>query len=218
MRQLSAILISLTLTIIYGCKGRNAVVSNSKEYQPEEMEQSMYNRIDRTVFPSDIRNRPEKFNGKFVNWLGILKQVDIKKKANSDTSIVSIKVDQKYWDYVEDYSIQDERIFLSPKGEGEFTYNFEFLMTPESEKNLKAEVGNKSLGMFYGYAYRDTLNNNTPTLIGAFLKFFDYKEYSTAILSYDIERDKNGYVVSENGRPVTANFQRLKVPGKGQNK
>jgi hypothetical protein len=218
MKHILKFICGISIIILFGCTGKGGVLPSSKPYQPEEWEKSMYQRIDRTVFPSDIKKDHKKFQGKFVHWLGIIKQVDIKKKSNSDTCIINVTADQKYWDYIEDYSIQDEHIFLSPKGEGLFIYNFEFPMTADNEKNLKAEVANKSLGMFYGYVYLDSLNNNMPTLIGAGFKIYDYREYTTAIFSYDVERDNNGNVVSLNGVPELANFQKLRVANKGQNK
>ena len=55
MRQLSTILIGLTMTLIYGCTGRNAVVPNSKEYQPEEMmTTSRYQQIVREIELSSL--------------------------------------------------------------------------------------------------------------------------------------------------------------------
>lgn len=217
MKMQSSIFRGFFLFMINCLVLNSSAQKGSRDYIPESWEESIFFRVDRSIFPTDIRNKSEEHKGKFVNWLGLIKDVNITKKSNTDTSILKLVVEQKYWDYIEDFSIQDEQIFLSPKGEGEFMYIFEFPSDVDRENRLKKEVENKSLGMFYGYVFLDSLTQ-MPILKGEELKFFDYKMYTTKIFSYTVKRNKNGDVVMKNGKPVQDKFEFLKVAMPGQNK
>jgi len=49
--------------------------ASSREYQPiSETEKQHYRRIDKNVWPDDVRNGLEKHKSSFVGWVGIVEQ------------------------------------------------------------------------------------------------------------------------------------------------
>lgn len=129
---------------------------------------------------------------------------------------VIFRLENKYWDYTEDYSIQDEKMFVSEKGDGKFLVSVSNI-TPAQLDLFKTFPEAKKL--FFVYGIFQELVNNYPLLSGKQIKYIDYELYTTKVFSYDIERDKSGTVVTDKkGKIRTSNFKLLKVATPGQNK
>lgn len=191
-------------------------IMHSKHYKTDDWEKSLYDKSEKIIFPSDINKNPEAFKGKLIHWIGIVKNVSVSVK--NDTSVITILLDNKYWDYIEDYSIQDEVMFISPKGDGQFKVMVNSIKLTDREiESIKKFSNENKLLLCYGLMI--SCENGVPILDAKGLKIVDYKLYSTKIFSYEIERDKNDMVVfDKSGNPVLINFQRLKIAGPGQNK
>lgn len=208
------IIIGLTL-LMTGCP----IVPSSRLYKTIDWETTLYQNSTRCVFPDDIRINPEKYM-KFqnmINWVGIIKNVDT--KLNSDTGVIMITMEHKYWDYIEDFSIQDEKMFVSPHGEGEFYYIEKRLNATQGMLDTMAmNLKYNDLGICYGHFIG--LKDSLPQIAGQGIRFIPYKYYTTKIMSYKAEKDSiTGVTVcDENNMYETTDFQLLKVPGPGQNK
>lgn len=187
----------------------------SNGYKPDKEEKPLLDASAKTVFPSDVKKNPALYADTLVHWIGIVKDVIIKDDS-SNISTVVFAVDQKYWDYIEDYSIQDEIMFVSPIGEGEFHVLVQLELTAEQKEKLKDMPAEQTLFFCYGHVIEDA---ELPALKASYIKTVDYKYYSTKIFSYKIKRDKEGRVVTNKyGMPETDEFKMLKVARRGQNK
>ena len=68
--------------------------------------------------PDDVRHffGQGKSNAALVAWAGILRE---KSSSNGNAQLL---VEHHYWDWINDYGTQSTRIFLSPRGEGQFRF------------------------------------------------------------------------------------------------
>jgi hypothetical protein len=186
----------------------------SNSYKADDTEKRLLEKTSNALFPSDIKKNPQAYIDIPIHWIGIVKDIIILDSNNSSTVLFTL--DQKYWDYVEDYSIQDEVMFLSPEGEGEFHAVVQLTLTDEEKQKLRKMPELQTLFFCYGTIIAD---NTLPAMKATYIKTVDYKYYSTKIFSYKIKRNEEGRVVTyENGRPAIEEFKMLKVAGRGQNK
>lgn len=193
-------------------KFKGAMRSNG--YKPDKDENLLLDASSRAIFPSDVKKNTSHYLDSLVHWIGIVTDVVIIDSSN--ISNIVFTMDHKYWDYIEDYSIQDEVMFLSPLGEGEFHMLVQLELTPDQKEKLKNMPQEKTLFLCYGKVIEDT---SLPALKASYIKTVDYKYYSTKIFSYTIKRDKEGLVVTDkSGKPQTDEFKFLKVARRGQNK
>lgn len=190
-------------------KGRWAMSSNP--YKPDSWERSYYDNSIRTAFPSDLIAHPDPYLDKLIHLIGVVDTV----YADSNGTVTFV-LENKYWDYIEDYSIQDEKMFLSEKGDGKFVVTLPGVSTAVFDK-LKKFPSEKKLFLVYGKF--TGLSNGLPVLAAAQIRYFAYELYTTKVFSYEVQRDGNGNVVAtKNGNPQITNFELLKVAGRGQNK
>jgi hypothetical protein len=189
-------------------------VMHSNSYKPDADEKQLLEKAARAVFPLDVKKNPAAYIDTAVHWIGIVKDVIILDSNNNSTVLFTLE--QKYWDYVEDYSIQDEVMFLSPEGEGEFHAVAQLELTDEQKQKLRKMPEEQTLFFCYGNIIAD---NTLPAMKISYIKTVDYKYYSTKIFSYKIKRGGDGRVLTDKtGRPQTDDLKFLKVAGRGQNK
>jgi hypothetical protein len=104
------------ITAVSGCAG---VVPGSRPYTPlPKFEAKFFGQAKRDVFPDDVRKQPERFKDVLVVWTGIIRSVDYHNDGMS--RVARITAEHVYFDWIEDFGIQHERFFLSPRGEGLF--------------------------------------------------------------------------------------------------
>jgi hypothetical protein len=184
---------------------------SSNLYRPDKWEQPYYDSSMKNVFPSDLLRFPEKYQGKFIHLIGVVDSVVV-----DENNGVSFLLDNKYWDYVEDYSIQDEVMFVSEKGDGRFWVRVPGI-SPEQMEEVKRFPAEKKLFLLYG-TFSEVVNNH-PVLTAQQVKYIDYELYTTKVFYYEILRNKDGEVATDKkGKAQITNFKFLKVATKGQNK
>lgn len=188
----------------------------SNYYKPDLWEAPLFNKAIKTAFPVDLNKFPDKYKGKLIHLIGIVESVTT--EQTKDSTIFTIALENRYWDYIEDYSIQDEVMFISPNGGGKF--KLIVIATNTNSKDIETiKKFQKEKKLFLIYAYFNEIVDGIPILILPQIKFIDYKFYTSNVFSYDIERDSQGQVVtSSSGELNITNFTLLKVPGRGQNK
>ena len=184
---------------------------SSNQYKPDDWEKPFYDSSIKTAFPSDLIKYPSKYLDKPIHLIGIVDSIYI-----DSSKTVTFLLENKYWDYIEDYSIQDEKMLVSNKGDGNFFVTLSNISRDQIE-NFKRFPSEHKLFLVYGN-FKE-LNNNIPVLTARQIKYFDYEIYTTTVFSYEIQRDKNGNVVTDKkGKVQTTDFKFLKVPKAGQNK
>ncbi|MFT3702629.1 MAG: hypothetical protein QM802_09675 [Agriterribacter sp.] len=197
--------------IHHGTFKKHKLAMSSNSYKPDEWEKPYFDSSIRSAFPSDLIKHPEKYTDKLIHLIGIVDSVYIDSSKN-----ITVLLENKFWDYIEDYSIQDEKMFVSEKGDGKFLVTLPDIGTGQFEALQKFPAENK---LFLVYGNFKGLTNNLPVLSAAQIKYIDYEFYSTKIFSYEVERNKDGEIVTDkNGKPKLTNLKFLKVAKAGQNK
>ena len=184
---------------------------SSNQYKPDDWEKSYYDSSIKTAFPSDLIKHQDRYLNKLIHLIGVVDSVFIDSSKN-----VTFLLENKYWDYIEDYSIQDEKMFVSEKGDGKFLVTLSNI-SPEQFEDFKRFPEEHKLFLVYGN-FKE-LTNNLPVLAAQQIKYIDYEFYTTKVFSYEIQRNKSGDVVTDKkGKVQLTNFNFLKVANAGQNK
>jgi hypothetical protein len=187
---------------------------SSRSYKPDDWEKPYFDNSIKTAFPSDLIKFPEKYKDKLIHLTGIADSVYA--VTLDSLPVVYVLLDNKYWDYIEDYSIQDEVMFISGKGDGKFLVSLTGI-TPGQLESLKNFPKEKKLFFVYGN-FKETMNSY-PVITAQQIKFIDYEWYTEKIYSYEVKRDNDGNVETDKkGKVLMTNFHFFKIAGKGQNK
>jgi hypothetical protein len=190
---------------------KTGMAMSSNQYKPDKWEKSYYDSSLKTAFPSDLIKHSEKYLEKLIHLIGIVDSVYI-----DSSKSVTFRLENKYWDYIEDYSIQDEKMFVSEKGDGKFLVTLSNISFEQFE-NFKKFPAEKKLFLTYGIF--KGLANGLPVLSSRQIKYIDYELYTTKVFSYEILRNKNGdVVIDKKGEVQMTNLRFLKVAKAGQNK
>lgn len=105
------LIVALFSVLLSGCPG---VVPGSRMYTPSDpQEQQLHSDARRDVFPDDVRADHSRYESATLLWTGVITEV-----GGPGNAVIAFE--HHYWDFVEDYSVQKEIAFLSPRGEGKF--------------------------------------------------------------------------------------------------
>lgn len=184
---------------------------SSNPYKPDDWEKPFYDSAIKTAFPSDLMKYPEKYMDKSIHLIGVVDSVVV-----DENNRVTFLLNNKYWDYIEDYSIQDEVMFVSEKGDGKFLVTLSEI-NPEQLEEVKRFPEEKKLFLVYGNF--EGIKDSHPALSAQQVKYIDYELYTTNVFSYEVLRNKSGNVMTDKkGKVQMTDFKFLKVAKKGQNK
>ena len=200
-----------TDTLLYeGTFKKAKLMASSNPYKPDKWEKPYYEKSIKTAFPSDLMKHPDKYKDKLIHLIGIVDSVYF------DTTKIVVRLENKYWDYIEDYSIQDEKMFISESGDGKFLVTIS-VENPSEYEFLKEFPKEKKLFLVYGNF--EKILDAYPLLSAQKIKIIDYKFYTTKVFYYDVLRDETGEIVCDKtDRAKLTNFKILKIAGTGQNK
>lgn len=219
MKSIKILILLLTLSSCIQNNNSNIGVPKSKYYQPiNPGEKEVLKKADKSILPNDVKNDLLTNKNKSVVWTGIVEKVDFQTTKDNEV-IVDIYLQHRFYDFIEDFSIQQEKMFVSPFGEG--TYILRKKMNKKiSIEQLKSEfpkiIFKECFMITYGKITEN--ENEIPILEQENMRIVFPENYATNLFSYKVERDKNGKVVlTENGEPNLIDFKTLKVAKKGRN-
>jgi len=160
-----------------GCPG---IAPGSRAYRPlPQWETKFSAQANRNVFPNDVRQNPDSYTNTLVAWTGIITNIEY--FTNPAPRMVRFTAEHHYFDWVEDISIQRERFFLSPRGEGSFAVQW----IAESSEDQKF-VDQFAVGdMIVAYGYPTVIRTNYIGLNSTMnLRAFKPRWFRTDILDY----------------------------------
>ncbi|UZR95710.1 hypothetical protein [Chondrinema litorale] len=214
MKILSVFFLFALILLMTGCP----MGPSSRMYKTQEWETKYYTKSTRCILPDDIKTKPDRFLelDTLLNWVGVIRSYET--KLVGDTGVITLTIDHKYWDFIEDFSIQDEIMFISPYGEGEFKYSTQHLnYTKPRLDSLVTQINIDDLIICYGKL--DHMENDTPVLNNYGLRFIPYKLYTTKVMSYKVAKDSiTGSTLCNDNMCQVSEMKLLKVPEMGQNK
>jgi hypothetical protein len=175
--SLFALLLAGVVIFTSGCPG---IAPGSRAYRPlPQWEANFFAQARRDVFPNDVRQHPESFTNTLVAWTGIISNLEY--FTNPSPRIVRFTAVHHYFDWIEDDSIQREKFFMSPRGEGDFAVQW-MAQSPDDQKFVdQFAVGD----MLIAYGYPTVVRTNFIGLNPALnLRAIKPQWFRTDILDY----------------------------------
>jgi hypothetical protein len=143
-------------------------------------EVSEYKKSNVNVFPDDVRKDLDMFKDTMIAWPGIIKTHQLKKY--DDKVDVELVLEHHYYDWLEDYGLQKEKIFLSPQGKGVFTTIWPLRSDVDLEE-WDRMVNDGDLTIVYGYP-DSILIDSTIVIKSTYIRSFPKDFYRTDMLDY----------------------------------
>lgn len=165
------IIFILTVLLFIGC---------TRSYQPvSEWEQSEFDKANREIYPDDVRQSIELYKDTTVAWPGLIKSAEV--IYDEEGPIVEYLLEHHYYDWIEDSGIQREKIFLSPRGEGEFATTWE-LHEDITATDLEELTDPTFLLIVYGTPV--IVEGNVITLKASYIRGIDSAYYTREKMDY----------------------------------
>jgi len=131
----------LTAVLLSAC-----LFPGSRPYTPvNEQEREALAQARREVFPEDVRRDLEGHRSTLVAWVGIVESAHW---LETEPPRAELLAEHHFWDWIEDYSVQREVAFVSPRGEGRFACAVPLLGSAKVGDPLPAA---RSMIIAYGY-------------------------------------------------------------------
>jgi hypothetical protein len=143
-----------------GCPG---LVPGSRAYRPlPQWEAKFSAQANRTVFSNDVRQHPDSFTNTLVAWTGIITNIEY--FTNASPHVVRFTAVHHYFDWIEDDSIQREKFFMSPRGEGSFAVQW-IDESPDDQKFIdQFAIGDMLVAYGYPTVVRTNYIGLNPTM------------------------------------------------------
>jgi hypothetical protein len=175
--------VSLSMSVMYLFLCCSPILApHTKPYHPySEWEVDEYKKANVNIFPDDVRKDINTFKDTVIAWPGIIQTQELKRYE--DKVDVELVLEHHFYDWLEDYGLQKEKIFLSPQGEGLFTTIWSLRSDVNLEEwNRMVNIGD--LAIVYGYP--DSINlDSIISIRSTYIRSFPRDYYCTDILDYD---------------------------------
>lgn len=153
----------------------------SRLYKPiSDREQWVYNSASKSIYPDDVREDTKKFGDSLLVWAGIIKNYTVNKLENKTE--LELLIEHHYYDWIEDYGMQREKIFLSPRGEGLFKTKW-YLNKDVDLKNVDNFSKKGNMAIVYGKPI-EMQDDSTIVLECIYLRGIDKLWYRTDVMDY----------------------------------
>ena len=176
--------------MLSGCPG---LVPGSKMYSGlSAVEQEHFKKASRDIYPNDVRKSIQQFQSNKVAWPGFITKSEWMEKDGAFAT--KFQIEHHYYDWILDYSIQKEKIFLSPRGEG--TFATVCTSRPDQEAKVTTAPGN----LLIVYGMPEKVEGGIVFLTCDYASFIKREWVRTDVFDY-----------GRPGEPVKA----LNIPGPG---
>ena len=153
---------------------------HTSDYQPiSDWEQTEFDKARRDVYPDDVRENLEQYESTVVAWPGIILESTIEEREEDIE--VTFVLEHHYYDWLEDYSVQREKIFLSPRGEGLFKTSW-LLKKDADLAEIREASGPGNLAIVYGIPER--MDADAVVVKSTYVRAIDEQWYTTEMLDY----------------------------------
>jgi len=173
-RLVSFLILAFVALVFVGC----IIGPSIRLYKPiTDWEKEAFLKAEREIYPNDVRDDFPKYDSARVAWPGIILGAET---SDIDTSIIiQFKIEHHYYDWIEDFSIQQEKIFLSPRGEGLFETKWH--LKPGSDITKV----NESIGdMIIVYGIPKDIKDSTIVLDAYYVRVIEKQWFSTQFFNY----------------------------------
>lgn len=159
----------------------SCIAPHSRFYQPiSDWEKNEFINAKREIYPDDVRNNIDMYKDSLVVWPGIIQEY--KTIQHNDKIELEFLFEHHYYDWIEDFSIQKAKIFLSPRGEGLFKASW-FLNKDAEMGQIESLATPGNMGLVYGVP-QELLNDGTIVLKCTYLRGIEKQWYRTDVMDY----------------------------------
>ncbi|XXT22045.1 hypothetical protein WME94_10840 [Sorangium sp. So ce429] len=99
------------------------------------------------IHPDDVRANPDRHGKTLIAWAGVLRSYEVSKE--NDATVLRFDIEHRYFDWIEDFGIQQAHYFLSSKGEG--TFRAAWSMPLEAFESVPDKIHHGDMLVVYGY-------------------------------------------------------------------
>jgi len=151
---------------------------HSISYQPTTWEKEEFEKADFSVYPDDTRKEITKYKSTIIAWPGII--LERKIIEHSDRTEMVFLLEHHYYDWIEDYSVQREKILLSSRGEGLFKTSLfsKEPLDPATIKETKEAFAIGGLLIIYGIPEK-IIENEVVVVRCTAKRYIDKQWYTT---------------------------------------
>ena len=168
--RINLLIVVLISFLFTGC------LPHTRAYLPvSSSEKQALDRANRNVYPDDVRNSLANYQNTLVVWPGIV--LENKFIEHADQIEIQLILEHHYYDWFEDFSIQKEKIFLSPRGEGLFQTSL-FIKKDANIEEMKKAAGVGNLIIVYGTP-QQIKEDRSINLIYTYLRGIDKQWFTT---------------------------------------
>lgn len=165
----------LLLFLLSGC------LPGSRAYRPvSAWEQQAFDHANRNIFPDDVRASLANYQYSTIAWPGII--LENKFIDHPDAIEIQFVLEHHYFDWIEDFGMQRERIFLSPRGEGVFRTSW-FIKKGANLEDMKKFSSAENLVIVYGMPTKVN-DDKSITVRCTYMRGIDKQWYRTDMLDY----------------------------------
>ncbi|HEY79377.1 MAG TPA: hypothetical protein G4O09_09720 [Dehalococcoidia bacterium] len=172
------VILSALLLFAFGCICAPPMWSRS--YEPiSEWEQREYDKANRYIYPDDVREDITKYLSVTIAWTGVIKESTVY-QTDEGPDIYDL-LEHHYYDWIEDFGAQQERILLSPRGEGLFKTKWCVTKeTTQAELDEMTEPGK----LLIVYGKPQAMENDIIIVEASYIRDIGKEWYTTEILDY----------------------------------
>ena len=148
------------------------ISAQSRLYIPvSNLENQSYSRINKNVWPDDVRNNFENYTQTLTGWVGIVEKY-MTDFSNTEYNVLGLYVKHHYYNWIEDFGLNNKPIQLSPDGEGYFICYYLFIKDFDATEMITNIVGD----CIINYGYPIQMDDDVIILNSEYIRFIS-KEY-----------------------------------------
>ena len=155
---------------------------HTRTYRPvSSLEKQALERANRNVFPDDVRRALPDHSSTVLAWPGVIVSSEFVEHA--DKLEITFLLEHHYYSWLEDFSIQRERIFLSPRGEGPFRTSWFVRKEDGDTAAVRSAARPGNLLIVYGSPDQIT-DDGVISVSAAYIRPIDAQWYRTDVMDY----------------------------------
>lgn len=177
MKKVILLILVTSFILINGC----IPLTGTRSYSPvSDWEARELQNASRNIYPNHVKKEISEYSDSVIVWPGII--LDSETITHDDKVELKFLVEHHYYNWLEDHGFQREKIFLSPRGEGNFKTSW-YLKKGIDLSTLKEMTSVGNMVIVYGYP-EGIESDSTIVIKSRYIRGIRKKWFRTDILDY----------------------------------